>query len=213
MSVVLTYLSSVKVEKSTSLKLLTLKTVMLLALARPSRSVDLAKLDISFGQRSTEGFRFRPAALTKQARQGKKMAEFFYPIFSADPNLCPVRTLEEYIEWTKPLRKNTQLFISFIKPHGPVTSSTVARWLKEVLSKAGIDTSIFKAHSVRGASTSMAANMGVTVETILGAADWSSESVFRKFYYRSSSNSKSDFATAVLSSVRNKDTTKDTIDM
>ncbi len=51
----------------------------------------------------------------------------------------------------------------------------------------------------------MAANMGVTVENILGAADWSSESVFRKFYY---SNSKSDFATAVLSSGKNKDTTK-----
>ena len=128
--------------------------------------------------------------------------------------MCPVHSLEEYLARTKPLRKDTQLFISIIKPHGPVTSSTVARWLKEVLSNAGIDTSIFKAHSVRGASTSMAAKMGVTVETILGAADWRSESVFRKFYYRPSNDSSNpEFATAVLSSLNNELTTKDTIDM
>ena len=65
----------------------------------------------------------------------------------------------------------------------------------------------FKAHSVRGASTSMAARLGVTVETILEAADWSSESVFQKFYYKPTRTSQ--FAQAVLS----LDSTKDTIDI
>ena len=39
---------------------------------------------------------------------------------------------------------------------GPVKSSTVARWIKSCLQKAGIDTSKFQAHSVRAAATSKA---------------------------------------------------------
>ena len=50
-----------------------------------------------------------------------------------------------------------------------------------MLGKAGIGTGIFKAHSVRGAA---AANAGVITADILKAADWSSESVFTKFYYK-----------------------------
>ena len=99
----------------------------------------------------------------------------------------------------------SQLFISFIKPHRPVTSSTVARWLKETLGAAGIDTTIFKAHSVRGASTSAAANSGITTEDILKAADWSTDSSFQRFYYKPVYDTS--FAKAVLSATNN------TIDM
>ena len=52
------------------------------------------------------------------------------------------------------------------------------------MKKAGIDTSIFKAHSTRGAATTAAANAGITTEDILKAADWSSDTVFKKFYYK-----------------------------
>ena len=48
---------------------------------------------------------------------------------------------------------------------------------------AGIDVSIFSGHSMRGASTSAAAGAGITMNDIMQAADWSSESVFRRFYY------------------------------
>ena len=47
----------------------------------------------------------------------------------------------------------------------------------------GIDISIFIAQSTRSASTSAAADFGITSNDILKAADWSTESVFRKFYY------------------------------
>ena len=49
---------------------------------------------------------------------------------------------------------------------------------------AGIDTSIFTAHSVRGASTSQALNQGVSIPEILTMASWSRASTFQKFYYR-----------------------------
>jgi len=38
----------------------------------------------------------------------------------------------------------------------------------------------------RGASTSAGAGAGVTMNDIMQAADWSTESVFRRFYYRPS---------------------------
>jgi len=41
-------------------------------------------------------------------------------------------------------------------------------------------------NSTRGASSSAASDSGITTGDILKTADWSTESVFRKFYYRSS---------------------------
>ena len=61
----------------------------------------------------------------------------------------------------------------------------------------GIDMAIFKAHSVRSASVPTAANTGVTTADILKAADWSSQSIFQKFYYKPQQNSS--FGRAVLS--------------
>ena len=49
-----------------------------------------------------------------------------------------------------------------------------------------MDTSIFKAHSVRGASSTAAAEKGVLIADILRTADWSKDSTFKRFYYRPS---------------------------
>ena len=76
------------------------------------------------------------------------------------------------------------MFISFIKPHKAVTGSSIARWLRTVLEEAGIDSAIFGAHSTRGASALAAVRGGVTLEDILKAANWSSESVFQRFYHK-----------------------------
>ena len=97
--------------------------------------------------------------------------------------------------------------MSFMKPHNPVTSSSVARWLKAVLTVAGIDTAIFLAHSTRGGSSSAAAKVGITTNHILKAADWSSELVFQKFYYKPSDNPS--YGRAVLSN----SATNSTVDM
>ena len=91
-------------------------------------------------------------------------------------------TLRAYEERTQPFRTSSSvdfksiLFLSWIGQHDPVSSSTIARWLKTLMEDAGIDISIFKAHSVRGAAS--CAGAGVTSKDILNAADWSSEGTF-----------------------------------
>ena len=197
--VVTAYIRSKGENKSLSLQDLSHKLTMLMALTRPSRSADLAQLDLSHRTYSVEGVTFQPTTLSKQSRQQKHGTEFYFPCYPQDELLCPVTTLREYESRTEPLRGTyTTLFIGTSKPHKPVCSSTIARWLKLLLGKAGVDTNIFKAHSVRSAGTSAAAAAGVTTADILKAADWSSEAVSKKFYHKPTRNNH--FGRAVLQS-------------
>ena len=64
-----------------------------------------------------------------------------------DPNLCVVKTLDEYISRTEGWRSGeecSQLLLSFVNPKKPIVSSTISGWLKNVLGKAGIDVGTFK---------------------------------------------------------------------
>jgi len=205
---VLNYLEGLGENNSLSLKALSWKLTMLLALTRPSRSADLSQLDLARRVYKLDGVCFYPNVLAKQSRQGSQIANFFFPSLPGNPILCPVVTLKAYEDKTIPIRgEETKLLISFIKPHKAVASCSVARWLKSVLNAAGIDTAIFSAHSTRGASSSTAANIGITTNDILKAANWSSESVFQKFYYKPSDNPS--YGRAVLS----KSATNNTVDM
>lgn len=79
----------------------------------------------------------------------------------SDKRLCVVAAIREYIRGTKDRGTETQLFISHQKPHGPVSKSTVARRIRDVLHRVGVDhrhriiflygvdTSQFGAHSTR----------------------------------------------------------------
>ena len=207
---VLKYLKGLGTNDTLSLRLLTIKLVMLMALTRPARSVDLSKLDIGARSFSQAGVTFKALHLSKQSRASKPLADFFYPKYPEDPTICPVITLQayeartlEFRAWSTENRKSL-LFLSWIGKHDPVTGSTIARWLKMCLTEAGINTEIFKAHSVRGASSSTAAAAGVTTADILKTADWSSAGTFQKFYLRPTkgSDDRLSFGTAVLSSAQ-----------
>uniref|UniRef100_A0A1X7VW67 Tyr recombinase domain-containing protein n=1 Tax=Amphimedon queenslandica TaxID=400682 RepID=A0A1X7VW67_AMPQE len=109
-------------------------------------------------------------------------------------------------------RNENRLFISFIKPHEVVTSSSIARWLRTTLEEAGTDSSIFGAHSTRGASASAAARSRVTIEEILKAANWSSESVFQGFYHQEVDRAA--YGIAVINDQNSlEEATNNTIDM
>ena len=74
------------------------------------------------------------------------------------------------------------MFISYIKPHGPVSRDSISRWLKSVMVSAGVDCSVYKPHSIRSAAVSKAKNNMVPTDEILKTAGWSSEKTFAKFY-------------------------------
>ena len=206
--VVLSSLRELGDNESLTLGDLSRNLAMLLALVSANRSSDLAKLSLSHCQVMPYKAVFFPTDLRKQDRPGHKRAAFIVPAFEGDALICPFQCLSVYIRRTSPLRTESEagpLFISFVKPHKPVSSASLARWLKSVLSSAGIKG--FTAHSTRGAGTSKAASSGLSTQEILRLADWSRESTFRRFYYKPVPEYSQDtlsaysFSDAVLSSV------------
>ena len=84
----------------------------------------------------------------KQTKAGVKSVPIKFTSYSADPTLCVVTTLKEYLARTEDLRGQCkQLFISYVKPFHPVSWSTISLWVKEVMKAAGINVGKFKPHS------------------------------------------------------------------
>ena len=90
----------------------------------------------------------------------------------------------------------TQILISYVKPYGAISTNTVSRWIKTVLTSSGIDTTIFKAHSTRAATVSKVSSI-LPIDVILKHVGWSSDCVFQKYYNKPVINDN-DFQTAVL---------------
>ena len=184
---VLIYIHNLPENGQLSLAVLAHKLAMLMALSNADRCSELASLDLRFRAYLREGVKFVIPGLTKTRRSGSPK-EVLYPSYPEDEKLCPVRTLESYELRTKQLRlqstERSRLFLSVRKPHAPVKASTIGHWLQSLMAQAGIDVSMFSAHSTRGAATSKAKRMGVSTTDILKTADWSSVSTFRRFYHR-----------------------------
>ena len=197
-NVLLTLLESWFPLSVLELKQLTLKTAALVALVSAQRSQTLSSID--FMNSTATGTQFVVNSLLKSSRPGKSSLMVSLLAFPENEKLCAHSTLLHYVARTASTRQSlnsSQVFVSYGKPYKVVSSATLARWLKVVLSLAGIDTSIFKGHSFRGASTSNAVSLGVPLDVILKAADWKNAGTFAKFYQRETS-SVGQFAQVVL---------------
>ena len=183
-NVVLNFLKSMDSFDIISLKNLTFKLVTLLALCTGQRCQTLSFLDLNNMNIINGCVYFHLSNLLKQSRPGVHLKPIELKPYT-DQDLCVVKTLEVYIHRTAHLRDCNNLLISFVKPFRKVSTNTIARWIKTVLQLSGIDTSIFKAHSTRSASTSAAAGLGVPIQDIMNTAGWSSDSTFAKFYNKS----------------------------
>lgn len=173
------------------IKLLSYKLVALLALTCPDRASGLSARDLRFRQFLPDGVHFKLAELTKNIRVGQPPKTCFHASYPDNLLLCVCACLREYESRThgwRPTDPNQpdKLFLSYVKPHKPVSSGTLSRWMKEFMHLSGIDTSIFKGHSIRGAVATEASKQGFSIQEILDFADWSQESTFIKFYYRPS---------------------------
>ena len=105
------------------------------------------------------------------------------------------------MEVTEALRchEQTQLLLCFTKPYKPVSRDTIHRWLKTVLIKSGIDTSISSAYSTRAASVSAAKAKDTPMDVIPSTGGWANTLTFSTYYNKTIVNqSNSDFATNVL---------------
>ncbi|KAM4698712.1 uncharacterized protein WCC33_014250 [Rhinophrynus dorsalis] len=178
---VLQFLEAWPPNHDLSLKQLSAKLTMLLCLISFKRVSDVRALDFHSRSFTPLGVQIRVSRRTKTA-----VRVVSYPAFPSQQQLCVVLCLKEYELRTASFRSPTQsqLLLSFRHPHLPVSSATLARWIRWVMQLAGIDVSLFGAHSTRGAMASKTISLGGRLEDILRAADWSRESTFREFYFK-----------------------------
>lgn len=181
---VLTFLKN---SEDTSLKFLSSKLVTLIALATGQRLQTISLIRCQNITFSVSGAKIRIPDLIKTSRPNSFQPCLDLPYFVHDSRLCAALTLKQYLERTQPLRKmsSNKLFLTYRKPHGPASKQTLSRWIKEILSSAGVDPASFGAHSTRHASTSAALRKGLHIDLIRKSAGWSSKScTFAKFYNR-----------------------------
>ena len=183
---VLHYLRDLGPSEKLNTKQLSLKTVTLTALLTGQRCQTIHLLSLQHLQITPERLVITVPDMIKQSRLGYSNPVIVLPRFLEDTRLCVVDCFENYL--LGPAYRNNaerpQIFLSHVKPYHPVSRVTISRWVKSVFSAAGIDTFLFKAHSVHSASTSAAAAHGLPLGDILKTAGWSSQITFDLFYRR-----------------------------
>jgi len=163
------------------MKDLTFKTVMLMALTNAARVDTIHKLSVTNVQKLKTEFIVPIEGLLKQSRPGFTCKHLSFKAFPPDRRLCIYTVLKEYLKRTKDLRVGSKLLISYVKPHHAVTTDTVARWLRTVMIKSGINVKKFGPHSYRTAASSKASEKCVPIKEILQTGGWSNVGTFAKF--------------------------------
>ena len=130
---VLMYLPSLHPPQDLTLKDLTCKTTMPLALFHGQRRRTLHLLSVSSMLLKHDSCVFVIHNLLKTSRPRKHVSESTFTAYLPYNRLCPIVRLSEFVKRTCEIRKGSdQLLESFEKPHKPVSTDTIYRWLKVV---------------------------------------------------------------------------------
>lgn len=202
---VLSYLKHWYPLEALDIRKLTLKTAMLLALTTGQRVQTLSLIKYNNIKEYEGGIDIILTDIQKTSAPGRFMNKLSLPFFISNPDICPVKTLLQYLEMTKELRENSdciKLFLTIKRPFKPASTQTISRWLKLVMKDSGIDVQNFSPHSTRHAASSRAYRSGLTTDSILRAVGWSNRSsTFARHYNRPLSNEdnvQNSFARAVV---------------
>ena len=184
---VLNYINELPHNYELMLEMLTKKLVTLLCLLSGQRVQAISSLRTDFSKVDDQLYTFYIPVVLKTTKPGRHQAPLQFQVFPHNNKLCVVNCLKEYTKRTDNIRENLakqpkNLILSYAYPHLPVGPSTIARYVKQFLGLAGIDLTVFTAHSTRSASTSKANNIGLSMKDIQKAAGWTNDSTFRRFY-------------------------------
>ena len=185
-------------------KLLSYKVPVLLTILSGQRVSTLHKFRLSQLQLTTDMAVFNlGTSLLKHSKPGRATAPIVFHRYPHGRRLCPLEAVQDYVQQRNLLAPQVdEFFITRRKPYHPAYKDTLARWVKEVLTSSGIDTSQYAAHSCRSASSSKAKVSGVPMEQILKCGQWKTSHTFVKFYnkniVRDSQEATRQFAHSIL---------------
>ena len=190
------------------LKLVTYKTVFLVALASGKRRSEVHALlhsrlrtDKKWTYVSLEPSN-RFIAKNQLAKHGNNILQPIIlkalgPSLSAelkqDKTLCPVRALRFYLDKTKDMRQGKELlFISHWPSHKTdIVKTTISGWLVKTIRiclqscpDKSANLANVRAHDVRAMAASWAFRSGVALEEVMRACSWRAHNTFTSFYLK-----------------------------
>ena len=182
---VLLYLANWKVTSSSPLKDISVKLTTVLACVSAQRLHMLTLLDARYIQ-------FQSSRICMYIFSDLKVprAQCYFIMVLPSPSdidhLGTVELRQIYLEKTEQFCRHGhhRLLLSWHPPHNPVTTDTLACWIRQVMQDLGINVHVFGAHSVRGASSSFALEHNESIDSVLTVGDWSSLWTFNKHYNR-----------------------------
>ena len=181
---------------------LTVKLTMLIAITTACRAAEIQCLDKTRMTDKGTTIVCNLTRPTKVTKTGQALTHLTLYSYEEDEALDVTLTMRAYLhrttEWrTSPAHNG--LLLSTTKPHKPVATATVSSWLKQAISRAGINTMVFKGHSTRSASSSKAQRTGLPLTDIMQTANWSQAKTFHRHYNKYVKGASENFASNVLS--------------
>ncbi len=182
-------------------RLLTLKTVLLLAISSLKRVGDLQALSVAsidFAPGLAKVFLYPRVGYVPKVPSSVPrpvVLQAFCPPTNRESYqeklncMCPVRALDAYVHRTALWRKSDQLLVCYGPPKKglPAAKQTLSRWIVDAIIVAYESSDLpsplgVKAHSTRGMAASKAFLAGVPIQDICDAAGWSTPLTFVRFY-------------------------------
>ena len=202
-----------------SIKLLTFKTVFLIALATCRRLSGIQALsgldfDIEFTTHQVT-LSFLPdfRAKNQNASELSKpvVIQALAPTLEHDdPDrfLCPVRALRVYLDRTRSFRASKRsLFVSLNpKYQSDISRQTLARWLTSLIKQAYVHAQVdvvpdIRAHEIRAIGSSLAHVRGASLQSIMAVAFWKTPATFINHYMRDFSSLRLDQSYGIAKAV------------
>ncbi len=187
--------------QSADLRILSMKTLLLVALASIKRVGDLQAFSVDescleFGPGDGHVLLSpRPGYLSKVPTtpfRDQVVSLQALPLEEADPALallCPVRALRLYTDRTQSLRTSDQLFVCYRgqQKGKAVSKQRMAHWIVDAIALAyqaqGVPCPLrLRAHSTRGVASSWALARGASLTDNCRAAGWATPNTFARFY-------------------------------
>jgi len=138
---ILNHMISLPGNKQLDLEILTKKLVTLLALLSGQR----AQTNLNWHHTTGDQHTFYISKILKTTKPGKHQQPLQFESFHKNEKICVVRCINEYLNRTSLLRENLegqpkQMILSYSYPHAPVTTQTIARYVKQFLGMAVLHT-------------------------------------------------------------------------
>ena len=112
------------------------------------------------------------------------LQRMYFPKYAPDTSICPFTTLCYYLDAARVFAPTdeTAVFIHTCSPFQKASMSTLSRWAKTLLIKAGVLIPGFRVHSTRSVHSSKLYLLGETLDALLGHIGYQNASTFYSAY-------------------------------